>query len=131
MQREARQLRPLKWVGSARKTYLDFPEKLRAEFGYQLHLAQAGLHPPSAKLLRGLGGGTVELVEDFDGDTFRAVYTVRFTTAIYVLHAFEKKSKHGIKTPQADIDLIRRRLQSAEADHAATLEEIERCRGKP
>jgi phage-related protein len=67
----------------------------------------------------GLGSGTVELVDDFDGDTYRAVYTVRFGTAVYVLHAFKKKSKRGIKTPQSDIDLIRQRLKTAEADNAS------------
>jgi phage-related protein len=80
-------------------------------------VAQTGQHPPSAKPLKGLGGGTVELVEDFDGDTYRAVYTVRFSEAVYVLHAFKKKSKRGIKTPQRDIDLIVRRLKDAERDH--------------
>jgi phage-related protein len=80
-------------------------------------VAQTGQHPPSAKPLKGLGGGTVELVEDFDGDTYRAVYTVRFSEAVYVLHAFKKKSKRGIKTPQRDIDLIVRRLKDAEHDH--------------
>lgn len=63
-------------------------------------------------------GGTVELVEDYDGDTYRAVYTVRFSEAVYVLHAFKKKSKKGIKTPQGDIDIIKRRLKDAEHDHA-------------
>jgi phage-related protein len=61
----------------------------------------------------------VELVEDFDGDTYRAIYTVRFETAVYVLHAFKKKAKHGIKTPQSDIDLVKKRLRDAEADQAA------------
>jgi phage-related protein len=78
-----------------------------------------GQHPPSAKLLKGLGGGTVELIDDFDGDTYRAVYTVRLESAVYVLHAFKKKSKQGSKTPQSDIDLIKRRLKDAEADHTA------------
>jgi phage-related protein len=85
--------------------------------GFELFLAQTGQHPPSAKPLRGFGGGTVELIEDFAGDTYRAVYTVRFAAAVYVLHAFKKKSKRGIKTPQSDIDLIRRRLRDAESDH--------------
>jgi phage-related protein len=84
-----------------------------------LFLAQLGQHPPSAKLLKGLGSGTVELVEDFDGDAYRAVYTVRFGTAVYVLHAFKKKSKRGIKTPPSEIELIRQRLKTAEADHAS------------
>jgi phage-related protein len=87
-------------------------------FGFELFLAQLGQHPPSAKLLKGLSGA-VELVEDIDGDTYRAVYTVRFGTAVYVLHAFKKKSKRGIKTPQSDIDLIKQRLKAAEADHAS------------
>ena len=72
-----------------------------------------------AKPLKGMGSGVVELIEDFDGDTYRAVYTVRFATAIYVLHAFKKKSKQGIKTPQSDVDLVKRRLKDAEADNAA------------
>jgi phage-related protein len=84
-----------------------------------LFLAQTGQHPPSAKPLKGLGGGTVELVGDFDGDAFRAVYTVRFAEAVYVLHAFKKKSKRGIATPKGDIELIRRRLKDAMSDHAA------------
>jgi phage-related protein len=109
--------RPLLWIGSSRKDYREFPAEVQDAFGFALHLAQAGLHPPSAKLLKGLGSGTVELVEDFDGDTYRAVYTVRFAECVYVLHAFKKKSKQGIKTPQSDLDLIRRRLRDAEADH--------------
>lgn len=73
---------------------------------------------PDAKVLKGFGGaGVLEIVEDFRGDTFRAVYTVRFPSAVYVLHAFQKKSKSGIKTPTEDMDLIRRRLREAEADH--------------
>ena len=89
------------------------------QFRIELFLAQTGQHPPSAKLLKGLGSGTVELIDDFDGDTYRAVYTVRLESAVYVLHAFKKKSKQGSKTPRSDIDLIRRRLKDAEADHAA------------
>lgn len=72
----------------------------------------------SAKPLKGFGGANVvELVDDHQGDTYRAVYTVKFESAIYVLHAFQKKSKQGIKTPQADIDLVKRRLKAAEEDH--------------
>jgi phage-related protein len=86
--------------------------------GFELFLAETGQHPPSAKPLKGLGSGTVELVEDFGGDTYRAVYTVRFKEAVYVLHAFKKKSKRGAKTPQHDIDLIVKRLKDAVRDHA-------------
>jgi phage-related protein len=88
-------------------------------FGFELFLAQTGQYPPSAKLLKGMGSGMVELVDDFDGDTYRAVYTVRFESAVYVLHAFKKKSKRGIKTPQGDIELIKQRLKDAQADYAA------------
>jgi phage-related protein len=90
-----------------------------------LFLAQTGQHPPSAKPLKGFGGGVVELVDDFDGQAWRAVYTVRFKTAIYVLHAFQKKSKQGIKTPQSDIELVRKRLKDAETDYLAR-ERLER-----
>jgi phage-related protein len=96
-----------------------FPAQVQGALGFELFLAQTGQHPPSAKPLRGLGSGTVELVEDFDGDAYRAVYTVRFREAVYVLHAFKKKSKRGIKTPQTDLILIKRRLRDAEQDHAS------------
>ena len=111
-------LRPLFWVGSSRRDYTGLPVRVQESFGFELYLAQTGQHPPSAKPLKGLGGGTIELVEDFDGDTYRAVYTVRFAQAVYVLHAFKKKSKRGIATPKGDIDLIKRRLCDA-ADHHA------------
>jgi phage-related protein len=111
----------LLWVGSSRKDYGGFPLQVQDNFGFELYLAQVGLHPPSAKPLKGIGGGIVELMDDFDGDTFRAVYTVRFHDAVYVLHAFKKKAKRGIATPKSDIDLIRQRLRTAEQDHAARL----------
>jgi phage-related protein len=110
-------LRPLLWVASSKRDYRRFPPRVQDEFGFALFLAQTGQHPPSAKILRGFGSGVVELVEDFDGDTYRAVYTVRFSAVVYVLHAFKKKSKRGAKTPQTDIDLIRRRLVDAERDY--------------
>jgi len=118
----ARPLRPLLWVGSSKRDYRDFPPAVQDGFGFELFLVQTGQHPPSAKPLKGLGGGTVELVENFDGDAYRAVYTVRFAEAVYVLHAFKKKSKRGIATPKGDIDLIKRRLRDAASDHAARLE---------
>jgi phage-related protein len=111
--------RPLRWIRSSQKDYRKFPPKVQDNFGFELFLAQTGQHPPSAKLLKGLGSGVVELVDDFDGDTYRAVYTVRFASAVYVLHAFKKKSKQGIKTPQGDIELIKQRLKDAQADYAA------------
>jgi phage-related protein len=114
----ARPIRPLLWVGSSKRDYIEFPERVQEQFGFELHLVQSGQHPPSAKPLRGLGSGVVELVEDFDKSTYRAVYTVRFEEFVYVLHAFKKKSKQGIKTPQTDIDLIKSRLKNAEQDYA-------------
>ena len=113
----ARPLRPLLWVVSSKRDYDQFPARVQETMGFELFLAQTGQHPPSAKPLHGLGSGTVELIEDFAGDTYRAVYTVRFAAAIYILHAFKKKSKRGRKTPQSDIDLIRRRLTEAERDY--------------
>lgn len=85
--------------------------------GYALRLAQQGDKHPDAKPLKGFGGGSVlEIVEDNDGDTYRAIYTVRFADAVYLLHAFQKKSKRGAKTPAEDIELVKRRLKVAEAD---------------
>jgi phage-related protein len=86
------------------------------DLGFALFLIQTGQHPPAAKPLKGLGSGVLELIEDHVGDTYRAVYTVRFAEAVYVLHAFKKKSKSGIKTAKSDIELIRRRLRDADAD---------------
>ena len=86
--------------------------------GYALWLAQQGDKHPDAKPLKGFGGGGVlEVVEDHDGDTYRAVYTVKFKDVVYLLHAFQKKSRRGAKTPQEDIEIVRTRLKIAEADH--------------
>jgi phage-related protein len=111
-------VRLLLWVASSKRDYGNFPERVQYDFGFELFLVQTGQHPPSAKPLKGLGGGVVELVGNFDKDTYRTVYTVRFGEAVYVLHAFKKKSKQGNKTPQSDIDLIKRRLKDAEQGHA-------------
>jgi phage-related protein len=118
MVKMVRAVRPLLWIASSKRDYRGFPGRVQDNLGFELFLVQTGQHPPSAKPLKGLGSGTIELVEDFDGDTYRAVYTVRFSNAVYVLHSFKKKSKRGIKTPQSDIDLIKRRLRDAEQDHA-------------
>ncbi len=109
-----RPARPLRWIGSSFGDYRKFPEKVQDVLGYELFLAQTGQHPPSAKPLKGFAPGTVELIEDHDGDTNRAVYTMRFESALYVLHAFKKKTKRGVATPQSDVELIRRRLRDAE-----------------
>ena len=121
MARPALPIRRLLWIASSRKDYGEFPPGVQEVFGFELFLAQTGQHPPSAKMLKGFGSGVVELVEDFDGDTYRAVYTARFETAVYVLHCFKKKSKSGIKTPQIEIDLVKKRFRDAETDHAARI----------
>lgn len=106
------------WVCSSKKDLKLMPVGVQDVFGYALDLAQSGAKHPDAKPLKGFGGaGVLEVVEDFDTNTYRAVYTVRFGNAIYVLHCFQKKSTTGIKTAQGDIDLIRKRLQAAQ-DHA-------------
>jgi len=93
---------------------LPFP--VRRTFGYSLYAAQLGEKPPDAKPLKGFGGaGVLEVIEDYRGATYRAVYTVRFAGTVYVLHVFQKKSKHGIGTPKQEMDLIRERLKRAEA----------------
>lgn len=92
------------------------PEGVRDVFGYALHLAQSGQKHPDAKPLKGFGGaGVLEVVEDFHGSAYRAVYTVRFSTAVYVLHCFQKKSTQGIATPKHDMELIKSRLKVVEA----------------
>lgn len=126
MDRLPRPTKPLLWVGSSRKDYAQFPPKVQEAFGFELFLAQTGQHPPSAKTMKGLGTGVLELADEFDGNAYRSVYAVRFHTAVYVLHCFQKKSRQGIKTPFREIDLIRRRLREAEADHAQRNRERER-----
>jgi phage-related protein len=91
-----------------------FPREVRRDIGQALYTAQQGETDPSAKPMRGFGGGSViEIVAEHRGDTWRAVYTVRYAEAIYVLHAFQKKSKRGIATPKREIDLLHRRLAEA------------------
>ena len=110
--------RPVIWVGSSRRDLRGFPREVRRAIGQALYAAQQGETDPSAKPLRGFGGASVlEIVADQVGSTWRTVYTVRFREAIYVLHAFLKKSKRGIATPKKDIDLIRHRLAEAERLH--------------
>jgi phage-related protein len=112
------------WVGSSRRDLREFPSTVRRSFGVALFAAQLGETPPDAKPLKGFGAaGMLELIEDHRGDTYRAVYTVRFATAIYVLHAFQKKSKRGIATPRREIGLIRERLKWAERLHTAKVDE--------
>ena len=110
--------RPVTWVGSSRADLKRFPQPVRRDFGQALYTAQRGDTDPAAKPLKGFGGTRVmEIVDRHDTNTYRAVYTVQFDEAIYVLHAFQKKSKSGITTPKSEIDLIRRRLTEAERLH--------------
>lgn len=108
----------VRWVGSSRRDLLEFPAPVKREIGQALWFAQRGDKHPSAKPLKGFqGAGVLEIVEDRSGDTYRAIYTVRFARAIYVLHAFKKKSTRGIKTPRHEMDLIEARLKLAHADY--------------
>jgi phage-related protein len=110
--------RPVIWVGSSRRDVRGFLREARRDIGVALYAAQQGEIDPAAKPLRGFGGRSViEIVARHRGDTWRAVYTVRFTDAIYVLHAFQKKSKSGIATPKKEMELIRQRLGEAERLH--------------
>ena len=114
------ELKPLVWVGSSLDDLKEFPDEVRRVFGFALHLAQQGEKHPDAKPLGGFGGaGVLEVVEAFDGNAFRAVYTVRLAGVVYALHAFQKKSTKGIKTSRADLEKVKARLNLAEALHAA------------
>jgi phage-related protein len=109
--------KPLEWMGSSLDELVHFPPEVRKHLGYALYLAQIGEKSPASKPLKGFGGaGVLEVLSDHDGNTYRAVYTVRFAEAVYVLHAFQKKSKHGSATPKSEMDLVRRRLKAA-AEH--------------
>jgi phage-related protein len=116
--------KPLFWIGSSRDDLRDFPEDVRHEAGFTLHLAQQGDKALNAVPMMGFGSAKVlEVVIDNAGNTYRAVYTVKFAKAVYVLHAFQKKSRKGIATPKPDIDLIHRRLAAAEQDYFARFDQ--------
>ena len=106
--------KPLEWIGSSYKDLMALPAGVRRFFGYALSLAQAGDRHDAAKILKGFGGGVLEVIENDAGGTYRAVYTVKFEEAVFVLHCFQKKSKRGIATPKEDIDIIRARFKVAE-----------------
>ena len=106
--------KPLQWVGSSKKDLLAMPGGVMDVVGYALHMAQMGLKHDQTKVLRGFGSaGVLEVIEDDDGSTYRAVYTVRFRNAVYVLHCFQKKSHKGIATPKHDLDVVTARLKLA------------------
>jgi phage-related protein len=105
-------MKSLKWVASSKRDLLAMPDEVQDVFGFALHLAQAGGKHPDVKPLKGFAGaGVLEVVEAWQGNAYRAVYTVRFASAVYVLHVFQKKSVRGISTPKPDMDLIEARLK--------------------
>ena len=113
-----RALKAVRWIGSSLKDLRAFPPEVRKEVGYAIYAAQKGDIDPAAKPMKGFPGASVmEIVAPFDGDTWRTVYTVRLRDIVYVLHAFQKKSKSGIATPKKEIDLIHRRLATAEREY--------------
>lgn len=108
-------IKTLEWIGSAKKDLFAMPEDVKRTFGFALHLAQVGQKHISTKVLKGFGSaGVLEVVENSTGGTYRAVYTVKFGNAVYVLHCFQKKSTSGIATPKPDMEIIRERLKAAE-----------------
>src|SRR5260370_22889785 len=109
---EQRRPKAVLWIASTRKDLKKFPKRVRRTFGQALFDAQTGGKHPDAKPLRGFqGAGVLEVVEDDDGNTYRAVYTVKFAGVVYVLHAFQKKPKSGTKTPTDEIAKLKSRLQ--------------------
>jgi phage-related protein len=126
---DQQQAKPVFWMGSSREDLREFPEEVCQAIGFALWQAQLGQKHRGAKVLKGFGGaGVLEIVEDHDGDTYRAVYAVKFAGAVYVLHAFQKKSKKGIKTPLAEMKVVRQRLKAEEEHHAQRRAEDERRR---
>jgi phage-related protein len=117
-----RAIKPAIFVGTSRRDLQSLPHAVRREIGQALYEAQRGGHSDAAKPLKGFGSGVVEIRSNFDGNTYRAVYTVRFDDVLYVLHTFQKKSTRGIATPQRHLDLIRQRLRQAGAIHKARKE---------
>jgi phage-related protein len=106
----ATSMRPVRFMGNSREVLREMPDEVKSEIGFALERVQRGKMPVNAKPLKGIAPGVLEIMSDFKGDTFRAVYTVRFPRAVYVLHVFQKKSKRGIATPKREIDLVKRRL---------------------
>ena len=122
-------MKALHWIGSSKEDLSAFPKSVRHDMGFALELAQRGGKSPHARPLSGFGGaGVLEVIEDHHGDTYRAVYTVKLKNALFVLHAFKKKSKSGISTPKHEIDLIKDRLKRAEEDY--TLKYGTKTKGK-
>jgi phage-related protein len=122
-----RERKPIEWIGSSLKDLRTFPEEVKDAVGVALDVAQQGEKHEAAKPLQGFGGaGVLEVIDDFDGDTYRAVYTVKFQGIVYALHAFQKKSKRGISTPKEEIDLVKKRLKAAEEHYRENYERGQR-----
>jgi phage-related protein len=118
MDRNEEEPKPVIWIGSAHEDWKAFPDDVQDVMGYALHLAQCGEKSNNAKPLSGFKGASVlEIKDNYDGDTYRAVYTVKFQDVVYVLHVFQKKSKKGISTPKNHIQLIEQRLKKAKEYH--------------
>ena len=113
-------LKSVQWVGASKADLRRFPDHVQHRMGFAIYQAQIGLRHRDAKPLKGFGSGVLEVVSRHDGDTFRAVCTVRFESAVYVLHAFQKKARRGIATPKHELDLVRRRLAVAEQHYRDT-----------
>ena len=113
MDQEITTPRNVRWVGDSRERLQTFPEPVRKDIGHALYRVQIGETPPSAKPMTGIESGVFEIIDNYNTDTYRAVYTVKIGRSMYVLHCFQKKSKRGIRTPKKDIDLIKRRLRRA------------------
>jgi len=109
--------KPLFWIGQSLKDVTRFLSEVQRTLGFALSAAQYGGKHPAAKPWKGEGPGILEVVKDHDGDTYRTIYTVRFAQAVYVLHAFQKKSPHGIATRQSDVALVKERLKIAQRDY--------------
>lgn len=119
-------LKPVEWIGSSLEDLTNLPNQVSRKFGYALYLAQMGTKHNSSKPLKGFkGAGVLEIVQNFDTDTYRAIYTIKFGEVVYVLHIFQKKSKKGIATPKKEIDLINKRLQQAQEHYQQNYSEIE------
>ncbi len=122
-------MKDIEWVGRSREALREFPQDVRRTMGFALREAQRGDKNERAKPLKGFGGaGVLEIVDDFDSDTYRTMYTVRFVDTVYVLHAIQKKSTHGIETPQREMDTVRRnlaRVEQVEAERTKARKEQE------
>ena len=113
-------LKPIEWMGSSKADLKRFPDPVQGRMGFAIYRAQLGRRHRDAKPLKGFGPGVLKVVARHDDNTFRAVYTVRFETAVYILHAFQKKARRGIATPKQELDLVRHRMQAAELHYRDT-----------